>query len=229
MINHALFPVLVSEFHYDYSHKFKDVFFETMFDHLNENGYSDESTGHVTIHHDQRYLELYQFVIDCVKKFIHTYNVNSELFDINVVKSWLNIIGGQSNPNHNHADAHISFVYYVNVPDNIQNPLRFYNYSSRHEPFAGFCKFNNQNDSWNIINSYTWQFTPICGQLMVFPATLNHDTIGQCQDSNWSIKSSEDARNKRISIAGDIILTYKDKSSKPLGLQPITNWRKFDI
>lgn len=228
MINHALFPVLVSEFHYDYPHRFKEVFFESVFDHLNENGYSDELTGHVTIHHDERYKEIYQFAISCVKQFIQTYNVNPHLFDINVVKSWLNIIGGQSNPNHSHADAHISFVYYVHVPDTIQNPLRFYNYNNRHEPFPGFCKFNNQNEMWNIINSYTWQFTPIDGQLMVFPATLYHDTVGQCQDSTWSIKTVDDAKNRRISIAGDIVLTYNEKSNKPLGLQPISNWRKFD-
>ena len=142
MNNHALFPVLVSEFHYDEHKQFKNIFFNSVFDHLNDRGVSDESTGHVTIHHDDRYKYLYTFVVSCIKEFIKTYNVNPELFDINIVKSWLNITGGQSNPNHNHADAHIAFVYYVHVPENVYNSIRFYNYVFRHEPFTSFCKIS---------------------------------------------------------------------------------------
>ena len=40
-------------------------------------------------------------------------------------------------------------------------------------------------------------------------------------------KSLEDAKEHRIAIAGDIILTYKEKAAKPLGLQPKRNWRTF--
>jgi hypothetical protein len=228
MINHALFPVLVSEFHYDYPHRFKEVFFESVFDHLNENGYSDELTGHVTIHHDERYKEIYQFAVSCVKQFIQTYNVNPDLFDINIVQSWLNITGGQSNLSHNHADSHISFVYYVHIPDAIQNPLRFFNYSNRHEPYHLFSKMNNETNTWDIFNSYAWQFVPTDGQLMIFPASLNHDTVGQFPDADCSIKNKSDVVNRRISIAGDILLTHKDKIARHMGLQPISNWRKFD-
>jgi hypothetical protein len=228
MINYALFPTLVSEFHYEYPLRFKKVFFESVFDHLNENGESSEQTCHVTIHHDERYKEIYEFAVSCVKQFIRTYNVNPDLFDINVVKSWLNILGGQSNPNHNHADAHISFVYYVHVPDTVQNSIRFYNYENRHEPFSLFCKMNNQNNMWDHFNSYTWQFKPIDGQLMVFPASLNHDTIGHDERLSCNIKIVEDIENRRIAIAGDILLTHKEKNSKHLGLQPVKNWRLFE-
>ena len=228
MINHALFPVLVSEFHYDYPLRFKKVFFDSVFDHLDEDGFSSERTGHVTIHHDDRYKEIYSFAVSCVKQFIKTYNVDPELFDINVVKSWLNVLGGQSNPNHNHADAHIAFVYYVHVPDTVQNSIRFYNYANRIEPYSFFCKMNNENNVWDIINSYTWQFKPIDGQLMVFPATLNHDTIGHDEQYTGQIKMYEDLQYRRISIAGDILLTHKEKIGRHLGLQPIKNWRKFD-
>lgn len=64
MINHALFPVLVSEFHYDYPLRFKKVFFDSIFDHLDDQGQSHEYTGHVTIHHDDRYNDLYMFIIN---------------------------------------------------------------------------------------------------------------------------------------------------------------------
>ena len=87
---------------------------------------------------------------------------------------------------------------------------------------------NNENNVWDWFNSYTWQFTPIDGQLMVFPATLNHDTLGQSPQANCSIKTVEDVKNRRISIAGDILLTHKNKIARNLGLQPISNWRKFD-
>jgi hypothetical protein len=37
----------------------------------------------------------------------------------------------------------------------------------------------------------------------------------------------EQLKNKRISIAGDFMLTHKNKTSQFLGLQPIKNWKTY--
>ena len=67
-----------------------------------------------------------------------------------------------------------------------------------------------------------------CALPILFPATLNHDTIGHDELSTNKIEGINDVENRRISIAGDIILTYKEKIAKHLGLQPIKNWRMFE-
>jgi hypothetical protein len=41
------------------------------------------------------------------------------------------------------------------------------------------------------------------------------------------VKTKTDLTKRRISIASDAVLTYKEKSAKALGIQPVSNWRSF--
>jgi hypothetical protein len=54
-----------------------------------------------------------------------------------------------------------------------------------------------------------------------------HDTVGGPVIQEEGVRSKIDLLNRRISIASDALLTYKEKSAKPLGIQPVSNWRKF--
>ena len=51
--------------------------------------------------------------------------------------------------------------------------------------------------------------------------------LEETKTSFLSIRILEILKTKRISIAGDAILTFKDPTPVPLGLQPVKNWRKF--
>jgi hypothetical protein len=197
-----------------------------IFNYLNNDGLSDESTGHVTMHHEEVLRPVFEFAIRSAKEFISQYMIDPEVFDYHVVKSWMNMIEHRATPQHNHADAHISFVYYVNVPANNEMPITFCNYANRHEPFSFMSKTNNPAD-WNVINSYAWSFTPQDGTLFVFPASLSHYVDKYDDEPETGIHSKEDFMRHRIAIAGDILLTYKETSAKSLGLQPIKNWRTF--
>ena len=64
--------------------------------------------------------------------------------------------------------------------------------------------------------------------MYLFPARMNHDTVGKTTQRDPGVKNMDEARLHRISLAGDIVLTYKEKSAKSLGLQPRRNWRTFE-
>lgn len=232
MIKHAIFPTLVGEFNYEYPQKFKEIFFNKVVDLLDSNGNSNEKTGHVTIHHTPEFKDLYTFISENIKEFISVYECDPSKMDAYIVKSWLNIIRDVQTPYHSHADAHISFVYYVNVPDDIKEPIRFFpnNPMGRYEPYVGFTKYTNSNDQWNQFNAQCWEFYPIEGHLIVFPASMPHDTelkngeIRSMEGPNFPL---ENLKKKRISIAGDVMLTFKEKTAVAMGLQPLKNWRKF--
>lgn len=227
MIIHKVFPTIITEFKYDNSYEFKNIFKSIYHNHITSDGFSNEKTGHVALHHDNNLEDLYKFIIKCVKQYVETMNVDSNKFEYNVVKSFLNIINENVNPAHNHKDAHISFVYYINIPNTFTKCIRFYNYENRHEPYSGFCKFNNINNVWNEFNSYTWQFEPYEGQTIIFPSNLTHDTVGEIKGTETGINDLN-FNEKRITLVGDILLTYKQLEPSPLGLQPIKNWRTFD-
>jgi hypothetical protein len=44
---------------------------------------------------------------------------------------------------------------------------------------------------------------------------------------NSNSMTVEELNENRICLAADILLTYKDKTASPLGVQPVSNWRQF--
>ena len=92
MITHALFPTLVAEFYNDDKENFKRRFFNRVLSHMDEHGYSMETTGNVNIHHDDQLKDLFEFAAFNAFQYLKTMEVNDE-FDLNLVKTWLNKIG----------------------------------------------------------------------------------------------------------------------------------------
>jgi uncharacterized protein (TIGR02466 family) len=227
---HPLFPTTVCEFNYPNSSEFKKKLSKTIFKYLNEDGFSHEMTGHVTIHQEIEYQELYRFLQYCVEQYLKVLNVDSEKFNIFFVKSWFNILSGSTAPKHSHADAHLSLTYYANVPKNFEQAIRFYKEDYNTEPFYGCNRWNNVNNNWNMLNSSTWQFFPKEGDVFVFPSKLYHDTVneGNIFSGDDKINNDKDFENSRICIASDILLVYKNKQALPLGIQPVENWRTFN-
>jgi hypothetical protein len=198
---------------------------------MNEDGISNEETKHVNLHHEAAFSGLFTFASDCARQYVSAMQLNPDIFEFNVVKTWMNITKEYATPTHNHADAHLSFTYYINLPNDCEKPIRFYNYANRHEPYPGMIKFNNPV-RWDPINSYSWQFSPIEGQMFVFPASLPHDTVGTDgaevgSSLEQGCKTVEQLSKSRICLAGDILLTFKERANKPMGLQPVSEWRVF--
>ena len=222
---HYMFPSLILEKHDPNFTAVKSAVETNIFNHMTPDGRSYEEVGFVTLHLDNTFEPLFKFATEAVKDYILAFNADSDQFDFHIVKSWANIVKSQGNPIHNHADAHLSFVYYINIPDNIRTPITFYNHPARYEPFRGFSRWNSI--TWDFLNSRTWQFVPKEGQVMVFPSAMDHETPAVSSELETGVKDLADLRTRRVSIAGDVIITYKELAAKPLGLQPVKNWRTF--
>ena len=226
MIEHKLFPTLISEFHYPDKDKFKQIFIGNIFKYTNPEGYSSETTGHVNLHHEKKFEGLFKFATDSVKQYVDRLHIDVDKFDFSVVKTWMNIKKIAETQRHAHPDAHISFTYYINMPESCNLPIRFYR-PKLVEPYPGSIEHNNTKKIWDEINSSTWLFTPVEGQLFVFPSMLQHDTIGETFIKKEQGINKQNILQYRLCLAGDIILTYKDKTPSPIGIQPVKNWRKF--
>ncbi len=227
MISHALFPTLVGEWFHPNPNSIKQIFFDNALRHFNEHGYSMETTGNVDIHLDKYFDPLFDFVVDCAKEYLDTLKLDRSVFDLNLIKTWLNVITEFHTPNHNHQDAHLSFVYYVQVPENLDKPIYFSEYNKPNELFHGMTNANITD--WNIWNSPTWFFKPKEGQMFMFPGKLYHYTGGYGSGQPDSgCKTIEDFKPRRISIAGDFLLTYNRRVGRAYGIQPVSNWRQFN-
>ena len=228
MITHALFPTLVGEWNSPNNSQFKEQFFSVILNHMDCNGYSMETTGDVDLHHDPILNPIFEFAVDCAKQYLQTLKLDTSVFDLNLVKTWLNIIREFHTPSHNHADAHLSFVYYLQIPENLKKPIFFNPATKPNELFHGM---NNANiTEWNIWNSGSWYFEPKEGQLFMFPGSLYHHTGGDGSGAvDTGCKSIDDFKNRRISIAGDFLLTYNKKIGRAYGIQPVSNWRTFNV
>lgn len=232
MMIHPVFPTLITEHLYNQKEEFKQLFYDNIFKYMSDDGISNEETKHVNLHHEPAFSGLFTFASDSARQYVSALNVDPDLFEFNIVKTWMNITKDYSTPTHNHADAHMSFTYYINLPNDCAKPIRFYNHTNRHEPYPGMIKFNNPI-RWDLLNAYTWQFNPVEGQLFVFPASLPHDTVSDNDGPQvgssleQGCKTVADLQQRRICLAGDILLTFKERANKPMGLQPVSEWRTF--
>jgi len=229
MVEHALFPTLVAEDFNPNNDVFKEIFFKNVFKHFTD-GYSHEGTGALDLQTDPNLQPIYEYATLKAKEYVAKLEVNPDMYDFNIVKSWLNCTSRDDNPVHSHADAHFCFAYYVNVPTNIEKSIRFFQPNHPNNLYAGMLDLNVTN--YNVFNSLSWGLLPKEGTIFLFPGHLKHHVSNDVNKkptlgSEPPVNSVEDLYSRRISIVGDIVLTFKEKTALPLGIQPVKNWRSF--
>ena len=229
-----LFPVLVCDFDYADHDNFKRVFFENIEKYTTpfEGGTQDES-GIVNLHQHKELLPFYTFVATSVKDYVRELGVDPNDWAYHIVKSWWNANEKSNIPEHDHSDAHVSFVYYLNAPSG-SNQLVFMpqHYHPNdltnglfQDDYAGDSPIQNRNQ----YNSSP-AFQALEGNLLVFPGRLKHATISlTAPDAMDDItRDPEVLKNRRISISGDFLMTFKETDNRrSLGLQPMSSWIRF--
>ena len=228
MIEHKLFPTLITQHHYDDYAKFKETFFDRFPYHSNEHGQSNETTAHNDLHLDPAFSPLYTHIFKCLRKHIATVGLDPEFHQINLVKSWSMITRQWHVIPHNHADAHISFTYYVNLPTDIVVDNICFSSTRPNEYYHNIYTQNALN--WNEYNANNFTIVPQEGMILIFPAKTIHFT-GKGDEMTYETKrdfhSRDTIRTMRICVAGDILLTYKSVVGKSYGIMPISNWKTF--
>lgn len=227
----SFFPTLVSKAHISPLSYDKEKIFDSVMDNLNTDGQSMDFLGTVLVHHDNRLNSIFTVITDTVAEHLNTLNIESDDFDINIVKSWFNIIDNNINTIHDHSEAHFSFTFYPYISDKNKRALRFHiNQDHPNEPIRGF--FNTSCKNYNRYNSLSWVIPVEEGDICVFSSKLLHDTVDldglNSNDSFTPVIKTRDALyNTRICLAGDVVLTYKTLTNNHKALQPISTWKKF--
>lgn len=220
MIKIELFPTLVGIFEYKDKEIVKETF-NKKYSHLKHNQVG-EMYGQNRVHHDPDFEEFYKFVVASAGEYLKSMNLNLDNFYVVVSKSWMSFVNNVHYvPEHNHADHHLSFTYYVDVPDGSQNILSLKDTRvNLNEPFPGAFKQNvgeppNCTES-NQYNDDTFHLKVSDGMLCMFPSKLTH----------WVPPSN--LKNERRCIAGDLLLIYKNVNNKnPWGIFTPENWKFY--
>jgi Putative 2OG-Fe(II) oxygenase len=233
VIPHSIFPTLIGEWYYERHFSFKETFFKHILNHMTPTGATGEASGHVNVHHEPDFANFFTMVTFQAKEYVSQLRVDPDLFDFNLIKTWLTISDKWSVPVHDHSDAHLAFVYYVNVPDKAPTtPIYFMNTAKPNDLINNMFHIQGNNavlvKEWNHYNSLTWNWNPFEGMMLMFPAKLRHYTdTGFPGARDNPTTNIDELRSRRISIAGDFLLTYKKKEGISFGIQPTSNWKLF--
>ena len=226
-INHLMFPTLVSLFKCDRHQEFKSVALDRLPAHcaIHENGglFSGEASGHVDVHTDPALEGLFRFVTEGVAAYLDQLSFDRSRVDINIVKTWVSVTDANTvTPAHLHATSHLSFVYYLQMPQNADN-IAFRIQSSPNEPYSGAFDVGTPRQrpmvrEHNALNSNQCSMGTSEGDLLVFPSHVFHGTH----------KVGDMGSDQRISIAGDVLLVFnEERPNYATGLFSPSIWRCF--
>lgn len=229
----GLFPILVCDFDYPEHNEFKKVFYDNIEKYITpfENSTQDES-GHVNLHLNTELSPFYTFVATCAKEYVKQLGVDPNEWAYHLVKSWWNANEQSNIPEHDHSDAHISFVYYLNSTEDSNKLVFLPPYNHFNDLTNGMFQDNYAGRSGvlerNEFNSSP-AYDPLEGNLVIFPGRLRHATVSANQFAmDDCTQDAEILKQRRISISGDFLLTFRDPNNRrSLGLQPMSNWLKF--
>ncbi len=204
---HEVFPLVVYQASLDCHEKFKEKYLEELKKYW-FNGYeyeSPEASSRIFVHLNENYSELFQGLKKLFDDYFDTLNIKYDRLNYHIVKSWVVYHKDDTTPPlapHNHNEANISFVYYLNtnetsdkfvvaqLPDQNRNQVckGFFDEADVHNIMTTFNKYN--------CNFYT--INPIEGSVIVMPTETYHKTIKKTARTN-----------ERIAIAGDVRVTLK--------------------
>ena len=182
-----------------------------------EDGSFDNSTGKITgelngkvlIHQDTRLIPFFRELKKSIIQYLEHFNIDKKTFQINFTKTWFTICDpNQTFPMHYHSCSHISWVYYIQTPG---DPIVFHKKNSN-EWFGDAFKFSNH---YTYTNMEGYAINPKAERLVIFPGSLEHYT------------TAEPRKHRRISLAGDVILTLKDRTNSESGLLSPQFWKHF--
>lgn len=224
-----LFPTFLTRFVYQHNINFKEIFNNNLHKYSNNiNGitYSGERQGFNLLHHEPEFNDFYDWVIQCTFDYLNELSIDMGKFHLILAKSWPSLVTNDVKvPYHNHADHHLSFIYYVNTPygcDHINfGDPRYPN--NLNEPFPGAFNYELELKpnikTYNKYNSKSFYFPVSDGQLYIFPSKMNH----------WTSTASEiPYEGTRQALAGDFLLIYNDiKNHSPFGLYKQDYWKFY--
>jgi uncharacterized protein (TIGR02466 family) len=175
------------------------------------------------VHLDPRFSWIVAQVEHHVREYLMATGVDLSEAMLYIQRAWP-IVARQEQAvgDHVHNTAHLSAVYYVQVPDIEQGDpgsLVFFDDVRVNEVCPGLGSENtNIVDETNYLNQLQVTYTPVAGRLMIFPAKQRHGV------------TPNETEELRISMSFDIVLTAKPgvaAGSYEFLMPPIGQWKAF--
>ncbi len=224
---YLMFPTAVTSHECERHSEFKDIFLKRMPEHCaeHESGgiYSGEASGHVYVHTDEHLKDLFSFIGDGIRSHLEAIDFDHSRVDIYIVKTWISVTDTNTvTPVHAHATSHLSFVYYMQMPENADG-LGFQILKNPNEMFYGAFSASTPRqksliNEYNHLNANQYVVRSQEGQLLVFPSDLAHGTV----------KFGDMGSTQRIAIAGDVLLVFNEEMPNyATGVFNPASWRRF--
>ncbi len=206
---HEVFPLIVYQGSVDshnYMKKHIDVLREYWF-----NGYENESpeySGRIFAHEKDYCKPFFKDLRTNIDNYMRHLNVNHELLDYYVTKSWVGYHKDDETPSvpaHFHNESNISFVYYVHTNES-SDKFCVSQSENRNEISGGLfetAQGNNTLLGFNRYNCNHYTITPQEGTVLLFPSNLLHATMKHGRRTD-----------ERLVIAGDVRVTLKPEHYK---------------
>jgi len=213
-IFHGISPIVIYESNLENTKKIKEIFYKKFPDYGFDIEVGDRPDGLTTsngeylgksyLHNDEDFSIFFQQLKFHITEYLTKLGFAADKLSYHVLKSWYVIISDLNGMDfHHHDSGDLSFVYYVDVPEDCAN-VRFLNQNFRNKNaifngifIAGDAQKNFIGDFNNPHVRHSHPFKPANGKLLLFPSSLEHGI----EDTDNSIK--------RYSIAGDIKFTLK--------------------
>jgi len=168
----------------------------------------------------------FNWIVEQVERHTTTYleNIGVDLskVDLYIQRAWPIVSRtGQEVGAHCHNTAHISAVYYIQVPtDEVSDPgsLLFFNDARVNEVCPGLGSENTDIvDAENDLNQLYVTYPPAEGRLLIFPAKQRHAV------------SMNETQELRLSLSFDIVLTATGEVAGAYEFltPPPNQWKKF--
>jgi uncharacterized protein (TIGR02466 family) len=211
---HGISPIVIYESNLHNIEEIKEVFHNKFSEYGFDIRFVDGPDGGPTstgeylgksyLHNDQDFEIFFEQLKFHITEYLTKLGFASHKLSYHILKSWYVIISNLNGMNfHHHDSADLSFVYYVDVPEDCAN-IRFLNQNFRNQNaifngifISGDTRKNFIGDFNNPHVRHSHPFKPGNGKLLLFPSSLEHGI----EDTDNSIK--------RYSIAGDIKFTLK--------------------
>ena len=152
-------------------------------------------------------------------RYLELLRLRTEYLDIFFQRSWPTVTGrSQEIGSHNHENAHISLVYYLNKPEN-SGGLRL---MVRHAPneiipnlFSAAVAVQPFFHERTPFNSNHVDMDLEEGQVLIFPSKTLHQTI------------TSEADDERISLVADIAIMLKEDVECEKFMPDFSHWKKI--
>ena len=163
--------------------------------------------------------KLYKEIGTKVKEYASTLNINIEMIDFYMQRSWATVCDKDEylNP-HKHWQSNISFAYYLKKPQNSGNIVFSFNENPNEIADKLFSIDKLKKGlliDINNLNQTVFEIDAMEDEIVIFPSKTAHSTMRNL--------SNED----RISISGDISIMLKNSNQFEHLLPNPNLWQKF--